>query len=91
MTARDKLQHLLITSLMKDGQVEFILPNGLKVELGLTKETKHGTQIGDECWMTASQEDRMVSLDANNMELQFSRNRLVFNDEDAENHMLAVI
>jgi hypothetical protein len=92
MTSKDKLQHLLITHLLKEGQIELTLPNGLTVELGITKETKHGTQISDDyVWMTASQDDRIVSLDSYNLGLEFSRDRLVFDDEDAENHTLSVI
>lgn len=92
MTRKDKLQHLLITHLMEEGQVEFTLPNGMKVEVGITKETKHGLQMSEDyCWLVASQDDRVFSMDPYNTEFQFSRNRLVFDDEYAESHTLAVI
>lgn len=92
MTKKDKLQHLLITYLLQEGQVEFTLPSGLKVELGITKESKCGRRmLEDYCYLIASQDDRVVSLDSFNLGLQFSRDRLVFDEEDAENHTLAVV
>jgi hypothetical protein len=92
MNSKDRLQHQLITHLLKEGQVEFVLPNGLKVELGITKDTKHGKEkIDDYVWMVASQDDKIISLDSYNLGLQFSRDRLVLDEEDSESHTLAVI
>ncbi|MCK9458453.1 MAG: hypothetical protein M0R80_02270 [Proteobacteria bacterium] len=92
MTKKDKLQHLLITYLLKEGQVEFTLPSGVKLEVGITKENKHGIQKTDDyCYVVASQDDRVMSMDDYNMELQFGRNRVFFDDENADNHIFAVV
>ena len=92
MNKKDKLQHLLITYLLKEGQVEFTLPSGVKLEVGITKENKHGMQKTDDyCYVVASQDDRVMSMDDYNMELQFGRNRVCFDDENSDNHIFAVV
>jgi hypothetical protein len=92
MTKKDRLQHLLITYLLKEGQVEFTLPSGVKLELGITKENKHGLQKTDDyCYVIASHDDRIMSMDDYNMGLQFDRSRICFDDIDAESHTVAVV
>ena len=92
MTSKDKIQHMLITHLLKEGSIELALPQGMRLALGLTKEGKHGNQICDDyCWLTASQDDKQISLDHYNLGLQFSADRLVFEGEDQDMHMLDVI
>jgi hypothetical protein len=92
MTRKDKLQYLLITYLLEEGQIEFVLPNGVKLELGITKEEKHGTEIKDDyCYVIASQDDRIMSLDSYNMGLQFDNNRIFLDEANTDNHTVAVI
>ena len=92
MTSKDKIQHMLITHLLKEGSIEIALPQGMRLELGLTKEGKRGTQICDNyCWLQASQDDKKISLDAYNLGLEFSTDRLIFEGEEQDVHMLEVI
>lgn len=92
MTKKDRLQYLLITYLLKEGRVVFDLPSGVRLELGITKENKHGIQKTDDyCYVVASQDDRIMSMDDYNMELQFDRSRVFFDDENADNHTFAVV
>ena len=92
MNRRDKIQHLLITQLFEEGEVRLVLPDGLTLELGITKEGKNGL-VKDQnyCWLQASQDDKTVSLDSYNLGLQFSSDRLVFANQDVEMSSLEVI
>jgi hypothetical protein len=74
MSKIDKLQYLLIKSLLQDGEVELILPNGIELKVGITQEGKHGKEkTEDYCWLTATQQDRTVILDSYNLGLQFPK------------------
>ena len=92
MTSKDKIQHMLMTHLLKEGSIEIVLPQGMRLELGLTKETKHGRRICDDyCWLQASQDDKKVSLDVYNLGLEFSSDRMVFGNDDTNLHVLEVV
>lgn len=73
MTKKDKLQHLLITTLLDDGHIELVLPNGLTVELGITKENELGDleKCDDYCWLIATQQDRSVCIDDYNLGIKY--------------------
>jgi hypothetical protein len=76
---------MLVEHLMKHGQIELLLPDGVKLEIGLTQENQRGRLIVKDnyCWVIASREDRATSLDAYNMGLRFSddANIIVFEDK----------
>jgi hypothetical protein len=59
---------------MKHGQIELILPDGMKVEIGVTQENKYGELKikGDYCWVITSQHGRQTSIDAYNLGLKFA-------------------
>ena len=69
----NKLQYLLVQYLMKHGQIELLLPDGVKLEIGLTQEDQNGKIVkkDDYCWVITSREGRSTSLDAYNMGLRF--------------------
>jgi hypothetical protein len=71
---KNKIQSLVIEHLLKHGQLEILLPDGVKLEIGMTQESTNGTIIkrDDYCWVIASREGRATSLDAYNMGLRFS-------------------
>jgi len=78
MSKINKLQYLLITSLLQDGEVELILPNGIELRVGITQEGKRGKEkTEDYCWVTATQKNRTVILDSYNLGLEFPDDRLV--------------
>jgi hypothetical protein len=83
MTSKDRIQYLLITHLLKEGQIQLALPSGLKISLGITKETKHGVEKCDDyCWLLAEQDDKTISLDAYNLGLECSEDRIVFQNKE---------
>lgn len=71
---KNKIQSLLVEHLMKHGQIELILPDGMKVEIGVTQENKYGElKIKDDyCWVITSQHGRQASIDAYNLGLKFA-------------------
>ena len=91
MTSRDKIQHLLITHLLKEGQIDLALPTGVKLSLGITKETKKGLEKCDDyLWLIADQDDRHISLDSYNLGIQFDNSRIMI-EEQEENHCVTII
>jgi hypothetical protein len=82
---KNKIQSLIVEHLLKHGQIELVLPDGVTLEIGLTQENQDGklTIQDDYCWVIASQRGRATSLDAYNMGLRFSDDDkiLVFEDK----------
>lgn len=85
---KNKIQSLIVEHLLKHGQIDIILPDGVKLEIGLTQENKDGelTIQDDYCWVIASQGNRATSIDSYNMGLRFldSDKTLVFEDKFVE-------
>ncbi len=86
MTRTDKLQHLLITHLKKHGVVELILPDGIMLEIGITKENARGEieidRDDEYCFVTATRQDKSILIDSFNLALQFedSPSTIIFED-----------
>lgn len=82
---KNKIQTLLVEHLLKHGQIELVLPDGVKLAIGVTQENQTGDlKIQDDyCWVIASQGNRATSIDAYNMGLRFKDNDniLVFEDK----------
>ena len=82
---KNKIQSMVIEHLMKHGQLEILLPDGVKLEIGMTQESKEGRIVkrDDYCWVITSREGRATNLDAYNMGLRFSADEksLVFEEE----------
>jgi hypothetical protein len=80
-----KIQALIVEHLIKYGQLEILLPDGVKLEIGTTQENQNGKLVkkNDYCWVIASREGRSTSIDAYNMGLRFSDDDkvLVFEDK----------
>ncbi len=85
MSRKDKIQHLLISHLLEEGNIQLALPDGMVVELGILKEDKHGglSKFNDYCWLIASQRDREVSMDSYNLGLRFNQDngKIILEDE----------
>lgn len=88
MTRKDKIQHLLISHLLEEGQIELNLPDGITLEVGVSKENKHGElEIKENySWIIASQNDRIISMDSFNLGLRFSGNdnKILVEDESID-------
>jgi hypothetical protein len=80
-----KLQYLLIKQLLAKGSVELILPDGVKVEIGITQEDQFGEtrKTDDYCYVVASRNDKSVMLDSFNLGLQYSpeKDTIICEDE----------
>jgi len=87
--SKSKIQSLLITHLLKHGQISLLLPDGVKLEIGLTQEDQEGNLVVQEdyCWVIATHQNRSTCLDPYNMGLRFSDNEsvLVFDDKFIDN------
>ena len=83
MNKKNKIQQLLITHLLEEGSIELKLPDGMVLELGITKEGKYGDleKCDDYCWLIASQSDRSVSLDCYNLGLKYIENNNILIEE----------
>ena len=95
MTRRDKLQHLIITSLLEEGQIELLLPDGITLQVGITKEGKDGYQEKDPeyCWVNMSQDERSAYIDTYNLSLGYpDHDNIIFVDHDEdERRRVAVV
>lgn len=81
---KNKIQSIIVAHLLKHGQLEIKLPDGVTVEMGLTQENENGElKIKDNyCWVMTSRRDRIISMDSYNMGLKFSDEENVFVFED---------
>ena len=82
MNSKDKIQHMLITHLLKEGTIDLTLPDGIRLEVGMTKEGKDGFQgiMDNYCWVQAVQGDRETFLDSYGLEMKFSKGFIVQDD-----------
>lgn len=75
---------MIVEHLMKYGQLEILLPDNVKLEIGMTQENQEGRLVkkDDYCWVIASREGRSTSLDAYNLGLRFENDEklIVFED-----------
>jgi len=83
MSYKGKIQHLLVEYLLKNGQLEWALPNGVILEIGMTQENENGDFIvkDDYCWIIASHKDRSASIDPYNVGIKFSNKDLILEDK----------
>jgi len=74
MSSKGKIQHLLVDYLLKHGQIELALPDGVVLEIGVTQENESGDFIvkDDYCWVIATHKDRSAALDPYNLGIRFS-------------------
>ncbi len=80
-----KLQHLLVTQLLKEGTVELRLPCGMTLEIGITQQDESGETVkaDDYCYVIANHNDRSVLLDSYNLGMQYGtkQDTIVFEDD----------
>ncbi len=67
-----KIQSLLTNHLRQVGSICLLLPDGVTVEIDITKQGKHGTEIADDyCFVRTSRESAATLLDTYNVALQY--------------------
>jgi len=83
MNSKDKIQHLLITHLRQKGQISLTLPTGIVLDIGVTRETKHGVEKCDDyCWVSTTQDERATFMDQYNLSLQYPGRGMVLDSSD---------
>lgn len=80
-----KLQYLMITQLLEQGSVQLILPDGVRLDIGILQEDKYGnlTKTDDYCYVVASRDGKTAILDSYNLGLQYEakEDTIIFEDE----------
>lgn len=74
MSSKGKIQHLLVEYLLKYGQIELALPDGVVLEIGVTQEDETGGFVvkDDYCWIIATHKNRSASIDPYNLGIRFT-------------------
>jgi hypothetical protein len=80
-----KLQYLLISNLLEAGRVELLLPDGMKLEIGIMQEDNRGDLVKSEdyCYVVASRDCKSTLIDSYNLGLRFEQgdDTIIYNDE----------
>ena len=70
---------------MENGHIKLLLPGGFALEMGIVQEAKDGRLVKTDnyCWIIASQDDRVVSMDSFNLGLRYldDDDKMIFEDE----------
>ena len=84
---KSKVQEVFISHLLKEGQVQVLLPNGMTLEVGITQENRYGDleKNPNYCWVIASQNGREVSIDEYNLGLRFEEDKMVCEHQSVSN------
>ena|ERR1035437_2621678 len=89
MNRTNRIQHLLVSHLLEEGQIQLNLPGGMMLELGTVSENRNGEleKVPDYCWLIAEQKDRTVSLDSYNLGIQYldNSNKIIVENEKIDN------
>ena len=68
-----KIQELLVKHLLDCGAIELRLPDGVSLEIDITRDGKHGTEIvEDYCYVKASRYGTSTMIDTYNAGLQYN-------------------
>ena len=82
-SGKSRIQSLLITHLQKFGSIDLLLPDGMRLEIGITQETKNGvTKDQNYCWVVTTRDDRRTILDRYSMSMFFDDPRFVIDSRD---------
>lgn len=91
-TRKNKIQSLLITHLLQDGEINITLPDGVELSIGITQENQNGEIIKDKnyCWVSASRDGKETSLDSFNLGLKFvdENSIIMFDSSKDENGVM---
>lgn len=85
MSKINKIQHLVISHLQKHGQIELLLPDGVRVNIGILQENNKGRLVKSDnyCYVVASKGSKMALLDSYNLGLEYEDDpdTLVYQDK----------
>jgi hypothetical protein len=83
-----KIQYLLTKHLLNCGSIELLCPDGVTVEIGITKDSKHGEVISDDyCFVRASRDGNATLLDTYNVGLQYAaedKDAIIYEDSELD-------
>jgi hypothetical protein len=81
--------------LLQEGQIELLLPDGIKLEVGITKEGRNGhlEKCPDYCWVNTSQYERTAFIDSYNLTLGYpdQGSIILMDQDDDERKRVAVL
>lgn len=79
-----KLQYLIINQLLEEGSVQLVLPDGVKLDIGILQEDRYGNlkKSDDYCYVVASRDGKSAMIDSYNMGLSFDSSDDTFLYED---------
>jgi hypothetical protein len=80
-----KLQYLLINQLLEKGSVQLLLPDGMRLDIGIVQEDEFGKikKEEDYCYVVASRDGKTAMIDSYNVGVQYEeeKNTMVYEDE----------
>lgn len=84
MKNNNKIQSLLITYLNKYGSIQLMLPDNVKLEIGIMQENEQGNDEITEnyCWVIAEKQGKAAVLDSYNLGIRFNDEEKVHIFED---------
>lgn len=84
--SKKNIQTLLIKNLIDEGHVELILPDGIRLEIGVTQEDNRGNTINcikDYCYVTVRRDNVAFLIDSYAACLQFVKRENTLRVEDS--------
>ncbi len=93
MSRENKIQELLIKHLLDKGYIKLLLPDGMKLELGIVQENAKGNFVKTDeyCWLIANHKERTVAMDSYNLGLKlFNDNDIILDEDDNCRHLSIV-
>lgn len=82
--SQNKVQELFTKFLLKNGTVDIVLPDGIKVQFGILQEGEDGKliKVDDYAWMIASHKDKTIYMNSYDYGLYFEEgsNKVVLED-----------
>ena len=84
-------QYSVVTEVLKNGNVEIILPGNTRLEIGITQEGEDGLfhKTKDYCWIIVTQNDKEIYLDNYNMGMKCDSDKIMlveyFDDDNGKN------
>jgi len=80
---RNSIQSVLNAYLERKGSIDILLPDGVELEIGITRQGKLGVEkSSDYCWVVATRDDRATSIDRYSMSMEFDDTSSVVDQTD---------
>ena len=81
--SKNRIQHLLNDYLERNGTIDILLPDGVEVEIGITQQSKIGSEkLADYCWVATTRKDRATVIDRYAMSMEFDDDACLVDQTD---------